>query len=112
METDDAFGRDPQVVYLRRVFSTCERIQKELLAQSGISDVDIRLRKVRRLALDYFERLLPVAMRKGVIDSEEDAGTLYVHCFSKSLGVNRISVPSGVLPASDRIALVIKEALG
>ncbi|HEX2964362.1 MAG TPA: hypothetical protein VHO84_01180 [Syntrophorhabdaceae bacterium] len=112
MEADDAFGHDPQVIYLRHVFSTCESMQKELLAKLNISEIDVRLRKVRRIALDYFERLLPLAMRKGIVGSEEDAGTLYLHCLSKALVMNNIRVSPDVLPPNDRISVVLKEVIG
>ena len=112
MERDDVFGRDPQVVYLRRVFSTVEKMQKELLGKLGISETDGRLGELRRVALIHFERLLPLAMSKCIVNSEEDAGILYLHCLSRALLTKNIAVSSLIEIPNDKISFFIKEVLG
>ncbi len=43
----DAFGHDPQVRYMRRIFALIEAAQKIFLESANISPIDERLRQAR-----------------------------------------------------------------
>jgi hypothetical protein len=111
METD-AFGHDPQVVYMRRVFAAIERMQKEFLGKLGIKETDQILRDLRKVTLKHFEKLLALGMRRGIIESEEDAGTLYLYCLSTVLSSRNFKVSADALAPHAKIATLLKEAFG
>lgn len=106
---DDQFGRDPQVRYLRQVFAGMERKQGELLGRIGVVPTDYRLKRVRETALKSFEKAWMLASRRGVAETEDEIGDLYILCLARVLAGNRITVPSEFLPASTKIHEVIKE---
>lgn len=106
---EDQFGRDPQVRYLRRVFAGMEQKQKELLEKIGVVPTDYRLKRVREATLKHFERAWVLASRRGVAETEDEIGDLYILCLAKILAGNRITVPGELLPSNPRINDVIKE---
>jgi hypothetical protein len=108
---EDQFGRDPQVRYLRRVFASMEQKQGALLERIGVSPTDYRLRRAREAALKSFEKAWMLASRRGVVETEDEIGDLYVLCFAKILEGNRITVPDEFLPSGTKIKDVIKEIL-
>lgn len=77
METDE-WGKDPQVRFLRRVFSHMEEAQKGLLDKIGISLFDERLKRIRDGALTIFERAWAMALRKDMNLEEKDLVHLYI----------------------------------
>jgi hypothetical protein len=103
MGVQDDWGRDPSVQSMRRVFARMEIIQKDLLISLKISPLDHRLRRSREEGRDLFERVWPMATRKGITASEEDAAVLYAHCLAKTLTRNGIRVLPGDLPNNERI---------
>jgi len=111
MPLHDEWGHDPSVQSMRRVFSHMEKAQNELLRILKISSFDQRLRRGCEQARKLFERVWPLAARKGIAESEEDAALLYVHCLANVLSLNGISVPSEVLPQHEKISSFLKEEL-
>ncbi|RPI99642.1 MAG: hypothetical protein EHM36_15730 [Deltaproteobacteria bacterium] len=107
----DSWGIDPHVRYMRKVFSSMEKAQRELLDDLGITLLDERLRRFREIALALFEKAWPVAMQRGLTRDEGDAASLYVHCLSRALASRGIQVPNDKLPDRERIAPLIKEIL-
>jgi hypothetical protein len=107
---EDQFGRDPQVRYLREVFARMEKRQTDLLLHLGVSPSDYRLRRIREAALKSFEKAWMAASRRDdVATSEEQIATLYIHCLSRVMAGNRISVPPAILPPDEKINAVLKE---
>lgn len=106
---EDQFAGDPQVRYLRRVFAGIEWKQRELLERIGISLTDYRLKRVREAALKHFEKAWMLAGRRGVTETEDEIGNLYVLCLARILAGNRISVPDKFLPSNPKMNDVIKE---
>ena len=106
---DDQFGRDPQVRYLRRVFAGMERKQSELLERIGVVPTDYRLKRIRETALKHFEKAWMLAGRRGVVESEDEIGDLYIVCLGRILTGNRITVPGEFLPSNAKINDVVKE---
>jgi len=100
---EDAWGHDPSVQSMRRVFSCMEEAQQQLLMDLKISLFDQRLRLGRQQALELFEQAWPLAIRKGIITSEKDAVPVYLHCLAHGLKVARIEVPSELLPKDEKI---------
>ena len=111
MTIQDDWGHDPSVQSMRRVFSHMEKAQNELLRNLKISFFDQRLRRSREQARKLFERVWPLAARKGIAESEEDAALLYIHCLANLLSLNGISVPSELLPQHEKISSFLKEEL-
>lgn len=111
MKERDTFGDDPQVQYMRRVFAHIEKIQKILLERAGVTRFDERLRRFREMALKLFEKIWGMAMQRGIVENEEDAATLYLHCLSHVLSARGILVPSDVLPEHKEIRKFTREVL-
>lgn len=106
---EDQFARDPQVRYLRRVFARMEQKQSELLERIGVVQTDYRLKRVREATLKHFEKAWMLASRKGVVETEDEIGDLYVLCLARILSGNRISVPGELLPSNAKINDVVAE---
>jgi len=99
----DQWGRDPSVQSLRRVFAGMEAGQKEVLRRLNISSLDARLRSWRGEARSLFERSWPLASRKGLVASEEETASLYLHCLVRVLRSSGIEVPDGVVAEDEKI---------
>ncbi len=109
MTFQDEWGHDPSVQMMRGVFAQMEVFQKDLLKRLKISPFDNRLRVGREGVRDLFERVWPLAARKGITRSEEDAAILYVYCLAKFLKQNEIEILPGVLPDNERISKFVDE---
>jgi hypothetical protein len=109
MGLQDDWGRDPAVQRMRRIFARMEESQRDLLERLKLSPLDERLRRVRELARDLFERAWPLAERKGLTQSEEDAATLYLHCFVKILNWEGIKTPSDLFSGDEKILRFLSE---
>jgi hypothetical protein len=106
---DDQFGSDPQVRYLRQIFAGMERKQSELLKRIGVVPTDYRLKRVREAALKHFEKAWMLAGRRGVVETEDEIGDLYVLCLARTLSGNRIAVPAECLPSNTKMNDIVKE---
>jgi hypothetical protein len=109
MTEKDDWGRDPQVRYLRKVFSLMERGQKEFLLRIGLSPLDERLRRGREGALHIFERAWMTATRRGLALAEEDFGPLYQACLARVLRSRGLDIPKDALRESDKITALLPE---
>ncbi len=105
----DDWGHDPSVLFMRRVFKGMEETQKRLLATLAISRFDVRLRHWRETTRDLFEQAWPIAARKGVAASEEEAGILYAHCLARALIEDGIKIPHEALPPDEKISKLVEE---
>jgi hypothetical protein len=108
MPFDDEWGHDATVQSMRRVFSSMEEAQQELLLCLNISFLDRRLRRSREQALELFERTWPKAVRKGMM-GEKDAGPLYLHCLARTLRLAGVEVPEELLPRDEKIIHLLKK---
>jgi hypothetical protein len=102
MPFEDEWGHDPSVQSMRQVFSFMEEALQELLGRLNISFFDKRLRSIRKEALEHFEQAWPLAVRKGMITGEKDAGPFYVHCLARALSSAGIDVPSELVPKDNQ----------
>lgn len=100
---EDEWGHDPSVQSMRHIFSLMEEAQQQLLRDLKISLFDQRLRRGRQQALELFERVWPLAIRKGIVTSENDAAPFYLHCLAQALKLVRIEVPNELLPKDEKI---------
>ena len=105
--TDD-WGQNPEVKRMRRVFQEMESGQERFLSSMGISLFDARLRLWRDKARLLFERLWPRAASQGIMDEESRIGLLYVHCLSRIMNDDGISVPEELLPEDGKIQGLLK----
>jgi hypothetical protein len=103
----DEWGHDPSVQSMRRVFSSMEEAQRELLSCLNISVLDRRLRRSREQALELFERTWFKATRRGMM-GEEDAAPLYLHCLAQSLRSTGVEVPEELLPRDEKVIHLLK----
>ena len=81
----DEFGEDPNVQMMRRIFQRMEKVQERLIANSGISPFDERLRAVRESVLRVFEQAWAERARLSVSLTEDDYARVYETCFLKIL---------------------------
>ncbi|MHB8110254.1 MAG: hypothetical protein ACYDHW_09495 [Syntrophorhabdaceae bacterium] len=96
----DTFDRDPQVRYMRRIFSAIENAQNGFLAAINIRPDDARLRPVRETALKSFERSwMLIAGRVNGSDIEA-ASTVYLICLARALSSKNIPVPDNPISLS------------
>jgi hypothetical protein len=109
MVPQNDWGNDLSVQRMRRVFVRMEESQRDLLERLKLSPLDERLRRVRELARDLFERAWPLAERKGLTQNEEDAATLYLHCFVKILNWEEIKTPSSLFSGDEKILRFLSE---
>ncbi len=107
----DEWGHDPPVQMMRRVFSSMEKAQNDLLRDLNLSLFDPRLRRARSRARDFFEQIWPLALQKGMVANESGAALLYLHCLVHTLMLNGIEVPDSVWLKEDRIAKFLREKL-
>jgi hypothetical protein len=105
------WGADPQVRYLRQVFAHIEETQGEFLHSINISPFDDRLRRWRDAALKLFEKMWMLSAGQGTSMDEEEISKMYLHCLAHFLRLNRVEVPQEILPASENVSRLIKEAL-
>jgi len=106
----DEWGHNASVQSMRRVFSSMEEAQQELLLCLNISLLDRRLRRGREQALELFERTWPKAVRKGMM-GEKDAAPLYLHCLARTLRLAGVEVPEELLPRDEKIIHLLKKEL-
>jgi len=108
MTLKDEWGHDASVQSMRRVFSSMEEAQRELLLCLNISLLDRRLRRSREQALELFERTWPRAPRRGMMD-EREAAPLYLHCLARTLRSVGVEVPDELLPRDEKITHLLKK---
>jgi hypothetical protein len=109
MSYQDEWGHDPSVKMMRRTFARMENLQSDLLERLKLSPLDERLRRIRELARNLFEKAWPMAQRKELTHSEEDAAILYVHCFVRMLNWGKIKVPEDVFSGEKKITQFLSE---
>ena len=109
MMIQDDWGHDPSVQSMRRIFTYMEAAQKEFLERLNISAFDPRLRRWREEAQLLFEQTWPLASRKGIAESEDDAASLYLHCLARTLRLNGTKVPNEALPTNEKILRFLNE---
>jgi len=105
---EDEWGHDASVQRMRRVFSSMEEAQQELLLCLNISALDRRLRPSREQALELFERAWSKAVRNGVM-GEKDAAPLYLHCLARTLRSAGVEISEELLPRDEKIIHLLKK---
>ena len=108
---NDEFGHDPSVQRMRKIFSSMEKAQWELLEKLKISTFDDRLRNIRKTALDLFGKSFPLAVSKGMDLDEKASAGLYAFCLAQSLKPVGIDVSADLLPDNKQLEAVVVEAL-
>ena len=109
MPFEDEWGHDPSVQTMRRVFSSMEEAQQNLLTRLDISLFDQRLRRSREQGLQLFEEVWSLAAGRGLIMSEKDAASLYIHCLAKALSLTGVEVPKELMPKDEKIILLLQK---
>ena len=104
----DEWGHDASVQSMRRVFSSMEEAQQELLSCLNISSLDRRLRRSREQALELFERTWSKAARRGMM-GEKDAAPLYLHCLARTLRSAGVEVSEELLTKDEKIIHLLKK---
>ncbi|HOV90934.1 MAG TPA: hypothetical protein PKW07_09520 [Syntrophorhabdaceae bacterium] len=107
----DEWGMDPQVRFLRRVFSQIESAQRELLLSLNISLLDERLKRIRDGALRLFEKAWSLSVRWNMPMDEKDIVNIYLYSLAHILERYRIEVPNNLLPLDEKIKRIIQEAI-
>jgi hypothetical protein len=108
---NDDFGRDPSVQRMRKLFSSMEKTQWDMLEKLRISSFDNRLRNIRKTALNLFEKAFPLAVSKGMNPDEKMSAMLYAFCLAHSFKPAGIDVPDHFLPDNKQLETVVMEIL-
>ena len=108
---NDEFGHDPSVQRMRKIFSSMEKAQWELLEKLKISTFDDRLRNIRKTALDLFGKSFPLAISKGMNLDEDASAGLYAFCLVQSLKLAGIFIPDNFLPDNKQLEAVVMETI-
>ena len=108
---NDEFGHDPSVQRTRKIFSSMEKAQWELLEKLKISTFDDRLRNIRKTALDLFGKSFPLAISKGMNLDEDASAGLYAFCLVQSLKLAGILIPDNFLPDKKQLEAVVMETI-
>ncbi len=108
---NDEFGHDPSVQRTRKIFSSMEKTQWELLEKLKISPFDDRLRSIRKKALDLFGKSFPIAISKGMDLNEDASAGLYAFCLAQSLKPVGIDVPDNFLPDNKQLETIVMETI-
>jgi len=111
MADNDTWGQDPQVRYMRLVFSAIENVQKGLLESAGISPLDERLRSFRETALVSFEKCWGRAIHRGFPADEGSAATIYGLCLARAMSTRGIDLPLDNFPRDERLEKLVDEVL-
>ena len=109
MPIRDDWDQDPAVQSMRRVFAHMETAQGKLLGRLNISPYDDRLRRWREEARPLFERTCALAAKRGVVMSEENAASIYLHCLGQTLSLDGVEGPSDALPSDEGIISFLSE---
>ena len=108
---EDEWGRDPNVQRMRRVFRAMEEAQSRMLDELGILPFDPRLKRWRQITLGLWEKCWGRMLQSGVGGHGEKAASLYIHCLSRVMGREGVSVHEGVLPNDKEAEKLIMEVL-
>lgn len=111
MADHDTFGSDPQVRFMRNVFSSIEAAQKAFLASAHISPTDERLREVREEALKVFERTWIDILQRTNAAADDIAADIYIICLGKALSLSGFQIPDKELAPNDALRKLVDEVL-
>ncbi len=109
MSIRDDWGQDPSVQRMRRVFAHIETTQGKLLRRLNISPYDNRLRRWREEARPLLERTCTLAAKRGVVMSEENTASIYLHCLGQVMSLDGVEVPSDALTIDKGIISFLSE---
>ena len=112
MVKEDTFGHDPAVQQMRRIFARAELRQQEFFEKLNIKPHNERLRRIREVALNLFEKTWARAADRGVARNEEEIAALYILCLARACEARGVCVDRELLPAHDKISAFLKEVLG
>lgn len=108
---NDDFGHDPSVQRMRKIFSSMEKAQWDMLEKLKISAFDDRLRNIRKTALYLFEKAFPIAVSKGMDLDEDSSAELYAFCLAQSLKPVGVDVPADLLVDNKQLEAVVMETI-
>jgi len=105
---EDAWGKDPSVRAMRRIFASIETAQATLLAGAGLKPMDRRLGRWRKAVLENFERRWAASAQRGIRLDEKEITDLYLYCLEEVLQADGIGArEKGPLnPAVERILAI------
>lgn len=109
IQTDDAWGRDPQVGYLRRIFNRLESAQNSFLEKLDMTPWDERLPHIREKALLLFESAWAESNPKGISINEDEFAGLYLFCLVHACRSRGMAIPPEILPENKKLENLIKE---
>jgi hypothetical protein len=105
----DTWGMDPQVQYIRRLFTGMEKAQRDLLERLGFSLYDDRLGPWRQATLSLFEKVWALSARQGTQMEEKDLVQVYLLCLITILNRSGTDIPAGIVSENKMITNWIKE---
>jgi hypothetical protein len=108
MADKDAWGSDPSVQVMRKVFHAMEQAQHAFLKRLTIAPGDQRLRQWREQALALFEKAWGVANQLGIAMDEKMAAAVYCALLARIMGTAGTVIPADFLPAGEDVRDIIK----
>ena len=109
-EMRDEWGYDPTVQWVRRLFGLMEKEQRAMLESLKVPPFDMRLGRVRKIALSMYEDACNRAGGGGRDRDESTLAALYRSCFIRALQQQGVGIPDGVTAVpNDHADLVEKD---
>ncbi len=108
---EDKWGSDPQVRFMRGIFSRIEKAHWEFLEKLGLSPFDLRLRRWRDGALYLFEKSIPNLQVFGLC-FDDVAERLYLSCLAEVMERTGFPIERSLDPRDETMKEILREAYG
>lgn len=105
----DEWGRDPSIQRMRKIFSAMEELDRALIKSTDTSPFDTRLRAIRAMSLELFEKSYAHGLSKGVQPDNLFILELFRHCHVTSFTKHGITVHGQDGKENHKIADLIRE---
>ena len=107
----DDWGKAPSVQRMRKIFSMMEQIDDALIKSLGISPFEPRLRDIRDMSRELFEKSFTHCISKGISPDEKTTIELFKQCHITAFKKYGISVPGQEEPEDNQISNIIREVM-
>ncbi len=105
----DDWGTDPSIQRMRMIFSAMEELDSALIKHTDVSPFDTRLRGIRAMSLELFEKSYSHSLSKGIQPDNKFILELFRHCHITAYRKHGISLNDQRNKENHEIAALIRE---